>query len=239
MYCWRGKIGVVKPTFRPGSLETFTRLLPEGVCVVPRYVGVRAGTEAEFDEAIAVAESRVAELAEFGVDLVVIQGVPPIMLRGHAFDGELTERLTRQYSVPVLTATTAQVEAFRALGVGEMVILSYIQGAMNDKFAAFMEQAGFTVTGIEEIEGVAFSDVGDIPAEVIYGEAKKAFVQHGGDCVYLLGAGWDCLPAIEYLEEDLGVPVVTNLNSEVWATQKRLRIREPVEGFGRLLRDLP
>ena len=239
MYCWRGTIGVVKPTFRPGSLETFTRLLPDGVCVVPRYVGVRAGTEAEFDEAIAVAESRVAELAEFGVDLVVIQGVPPIMLRGYSFDGELTERLTRQYAVPVLTATTAQVEAFRALGVRTMVILSYIQGAMNAKFAAFIEQAGFTVTGIEEIRGVDFADVGEIPVEVIYREAKKAFVEHGGECVYLLGAGWDCLPAVEYLEEDLGVPVVTNLNAEVWATQKRLRIREPVEGFGRLLRTLP
>ncbi|CAI7989089.1 Uncharacterized oxidoreductase Lmo0432 [Geodia barretti] len=158
LYCWRGTVGVVKPTFRPGSLETFTRLLPDGVCVVPRYVGVRAGTEAEFDEAIAVAESRVAELAEFGVDLVVIQGVPPIMLRGYRFDGELTERLTRQYAVPVLTATTAQVEAFRALEVRTMVILSYIQGAMNAKFAAFIEQAGFTVTGIEEIRGVDFAD---------------------------------------------------------------------------------
>ena len=230
---------MVKPTFRPGSLETFTRLLPDGVCVVPRYVGVRAGTEAEFDEAIAVAESRVAELAEFGVDLVVIQGVPPIMLRGYRFDGELTERLTRQYAVPVLTATTAQVEAFRALEVRTMVVLSYIQGAMNARFAAFIEQAGFTVTGVEEIQGVAFADVGDIPAEVIYREAKKAFIRHGGECVYLLGAGWDCLPAVEYLEEDLGVTVVTNLNAEVWATQKRLRLREPVEGFGRLLRTLP
>ncbi len=239
MYCWRGKVGVVKPTFRPGSLETFTRLLPEGVCVVPRYVGVRAGTEAEFDEAIAVAESRVAELAEFGVDLVVIQGVPPIMLRGYRFDGELTERLTREYGVPVLTATTAQVEAFRVLEVRTMAALSYIQGPMNARFAAFIEQAGFTVTGVREIQGVPFSDVGNIPAEVIYREAKQAFLEHGGECVYLLGAGWDCLPAIEYLEEDLGVPVVTNLNAELWATQKRLHIREPVEGFGRLLQTLP
>ena len=47
------------------------------------------------------------------------------------------------------------------------------------------------------------------------------------------------MPAIEYLEEDLGVPVITNLNAEVWATQKRLRIREPVEGYGRLLATLP
>ena len=27
---WRGVVGVVKPTHRPGSLEEFIRLLPEG-----------------------------------------------------------------------------------------------------------------------------------------------------------------------------------------------------------------
>ena len=239
MYCWRGTVGVVKPTFRPGSLETFIRLMPDGVCVVPRYVGIRTGTAAEFDEAIAVAETRVAELAEFGVDLVVIQGVPPIMLRGYRFDGELTERLTRQYSVPVLTAATAQVEAFRALGVRTLVGLSYIQGEMNTKFASFFEQAGFTVTAMREIAGVDFADAGQIPAEEIYRQAKKAFVECGGECIYLLGAGWDCLPVIETLEEDLGVPVVTNLNADVWATQKRLKIHEPIEGHGRLLETLP
>ncbi len=239
MYCWRGTVGVVKPTLRPGSLEAFIRLMPEGVCVVPRYVGIRTGTEAEFNEAIAVAESRVAELAELGVDLVVIQGVPPIMLRGYRFDGELTERLSLQYSVPVLTAATAQVEAFRALGVRTMVGLSYIRGEMNAKFASFFEQAGFTVTAMRAIQGVDFADAGRIPAEEIYRQAKQAFVECGGEGIYLLGAGWDCLPAIESLEEDLGVPVVTNLNADVWATQKRLRIREPVAGRGRLLETLP
>ena len=239
MYCWRGTVGVVKPTFRPGSLETFIRLMPDGVCVVPRYVGIRTGTAAEFDEAIAVAETRVAELAEFGVDLVVIQGVPPIMLRGYRFDGELTERLTRQYSVPVLTAATAQVEAFRALGVRTLVGLSYIQGEMNTKFADFFVQAGFTVTAMREIAGVDFADAGQIPAEEIYRQAKNAFVECGGECIYLLGAGWDTLPIIETLEEDLGVPVVTNLNADVWATQKRLKIHEPIEGHGRLLETLP
>ena len=44
MYAWKGVVGLVKPTFRPGSLDRFIRLMPEGVCVVPRYVGVSAGT---------------------------------------------------------------------------------------------------------------------------------------------------------------------------------------------------
>src|SRR5262249_12865396 len=68
MYGWRGTIGLVKPTFRPGPLEAFIRLMPDGVCVVPRYVGIRSGTEKEFEEALAIVDQRVGELAALKVD---------------------------------------------------------------------------------------------------------------------------------------------------------------------------
>ena len=45
---WRGVVGVVKPTHRPGSLEEFIRLMPEGVGVVPVYLDFKRGTEDEF-----------------------------------------------------------------------------------------------------------------------------------------------------------------------------------------------
>jgi maleate isomerase len=239
VYGWRGTIGLVKPTFRPGSLEKFIRLMPDGVCVVPRFVGIRAGTATEFDEAVAVAETRVAELAELGVDLVIIQGAPPIMLRGVQFDESLTQRLRAEYGVEVLTATRAQMESFDALGVRSLAGLTYFQGALNEKFANFFKEAGYQVTAMQGLQGVAFSDAGKVPSEEIYIQAKKVFVEFGGECLYLLGAGWDCLPVIESLEHDLGVPVVTNINADVWAAQKRLRLREPVSGYGRLLREMP
>ena len=47
---WRGIVGDIKPTHRPGSLEEFIRLLPEGIGVIPLTVGIRSGTEKEFHE---------------------------------------------------------------------------------------------------------------------------------------------------------------------------------------------
>lgn len=240
MYCWRGTVGLVKPTYRAGSLERFIRLMPEGVGVVPRYVGVRAGTEREFQEALAVAEERVKELAGLKVDLVVIQGVPPIMLRGYSFDAELVQSLQSKYGVPVLTATATQVEALKALGVKRLVGLTYFKDDLNPKFARFFEEAGFEVAAMKGCVDIPFSDIGKIPAEEIYGQAKKLFLEVGGrECIYLLGAGWDCLPAIEPLERDLGAVVVTNVTADVWATQKRLHIRAPVKGYGRLMEEMP
>jgi maleate cis-trans isomerase len=240
MYGWRGIVGLVKPTYRPGSLDRFIRLMPDGVCVVPRYVGVSAGTEQEFKQALAIADERVAELAKLKVDLVVIQGVPPIMLKGYKFDAELIETLQRKHGVPVLTATRTQVDALKALKVRRIVGVTYFKDDLNPKFAKFFEEGGFEVAAMKGCVNVPFSDLGKIPAEEIYTQAKRVFIEAGGgDCLYLLGAGWDCLPAIEPLEQDLGTTVLTNVPADVWATLRHLNIRAPVKGFGRLLEEMP
>lgn len=240
MYGWKGIVGLVKPTFRPGSLDRFVRLMPDGVCVVPRYVGVSAGTEKEFQEALAIAEERVAELAKLKVDLVVIQGVPPIMLKGFKFDAELIDALQKKYGVAVLTATRTQVDALKALKTKRIVGVTYFKDDLNPQFANFFRQGGFEVAAMKGCIDTPFSDLGKIPAEEIYTKAKKIFIEAGGgDCLYLLGAGWDCLPAIEPLERDLGTTVLSNVPADVWATQKKLNIRAPVKGFGRLLEEMP
>jgi len=240
MYGWKGVVGLVKPTFRPGSLDRFVRLMPDGVCVVPRYVGVSAGTEKEFQEALAIAEERVAEIAKLKVDLVVIQGVPPIMLKGFKFDAELIDALQKKYGVAVLTATRTQVDALKALKTKRIVGVTYFKDDLNPQFANFFKQGGFEVAAMKGCIDTPFSDLGKIPAEEIYTKAKKIFIEAGGgDCLYLLGAGWDCLPAIEPLERDLGTTVLSNVPADVWATQKKLNIRAPVKGFGRLLEEMP
>jgi hypothetical protein len=100
---WRGVAGLVKPTRRPGSLETLIRLLPEGVGVVPLLLDVRAGSHAEFSSAIPHYEKYVAELAEQGMDMIHPGGTPPFMLRGYKGEDQLIkswEKNTRPRSSP-------------------------------------------------------------------------------------------------------------------------------------------
>ena len=60
---WRGIVGDIKPTHRPGSLEEFIRLLPEGIGVIPLTVGIRSGTEKEFHDVLEEYKAKAAELA--------------------------------------------------------------------------------------------------------------------------------------------------------------------------------
>ena len=238
-YGARGIVGLVKPTYRPGSTESFVKLMPEGVGFIALHVGVRAGTDQEFQEAMAIAEKKVAKLATLGADIVMIMGAPPTMVRGYGADARTAEELTRKYGVTVLTATIAQVEAFRALGIRKLVGITYFKDDLNRKFAKFLEDGGFKVAAMKGLD-VPFSDAGKIPPEEIYAFAKKAFVEAGGaDGLYMLGAGWHNLPVIELLEKDLQTSVVSSIPAQVWATQKRLHIRAPVAGYGRLLAEMP
>lgn len=238
-YGARGIVGLVKPTYRPGSMESFIKLMPEGVGFIPLHAGIRAGNEQEFQEALSVAEKKVARLVELGADVVMIMGAPPAMVRGHGADRQIAEQLTKKYGIPVSVATIAQVDAFRALGMKKLVGITYFQDEFNRKFAKFLEDDGFQVRAMKGIE-VPFKDAGKISPEAIYGFAKKVFIEHGPvDGIYMLGAGWHNLPVIEMLEKDLKTTVVSSIPAQVWATKKILQLSEPVTGYGRLLAEMP
>jgi maleate isomerase len=236
---WRGTVGLIKPTHRPGSLEEFIRLLPEGIGVIPLFVGFKRGTEDEFREALDAYESKVAELAGYKVDLIHPEGAPPFMVHGYKGETEIVKGWKKKYNVPIVTASQTQVDALRALEINQFVGVTYFTGKINDMFSAYFRDAGFEVMAMEGIP-VAFEDVGRLSSQEVYAHAKKAFLNHpSAEAIYMLGSGWRTLDIIHLLEEDLQVPVVHPVPTRVWAVQKLLHVRQPATGYGRLLQEMP
>ena len=58
---WRGTLGCIKPTMRPGSLEELIRILPEGVGVIPLFLEIKEGTTSEFKRAVTPYEPLIAK----------------------------------------------------------------------------------------------------------------------------------------------------------------------------------
>src|SRR6266545_3823604 len=182
---WRGVVGDIKPTYRPGSLEDFIRLLPEGIGVIPLTVGIRSGTEQEFRDVLEDYKQKAIQLAELGTDLIHIGGAPPMMV--HGFHGEA------KIGVPVSTSGKSQIEAMHALGAKSFVGVTYFKDNMNQIFTRYFSEAGIDVKAMEGIE-VAFKDVGKLSGEEIYKHTKKAFLRHpDADAIYMLGSGWRLL----------------------------------------------
>ena len=235
---WRGVVGMVRPTRRPGTLEELIRILPEGIGIVPLLLNFKAGSTAEFRKSIPLYERFVAELAEQGVDLIIPAGAPPFMLLGYEGEAKLIRRWEKKYKTEIVTDPQMQVAGLRAMGIKKFIGASY-SAVQNKIVLDYMAQAGLKAVSMEPID-VPFDQVAQISTQTLYAHIKNLFRKHrGADGIYIQGGGWQTARVVEMLETDLQVPVVHATICEAWQIHKRLSVRETAPGYGRLLAELP
>jgi maleate isomerase len=235
---WRGVVGMVRPTRRPGTLEELIRILPEGIGIVPLLLNFKAGSKDEFLNSIPLYERFASELAEQGVDMIMLSGAPPFMLLGPEKEASLTKAWTKKFKTPVLTDPQMQVAALRAMKIKTFIGASY--SALQNKIVLdYMTTAGFKALSMEPID-VPFDRVAQISVETLYAHVKRLYREHrNADGVYIQGGGWQTVRVVELLEKDLGIPVVHATICQAWQIHKHLEVRETKPGYGRLLSELP
>lgn len=236
---WRGLIGMINPTMRPGMTEEVIRLLPEGIGILPLFLNITRGTRDEFETVMAAYEAEIERLVPQNCDMIHPNGAPPFMIQGLKGEARLVRAWEKKYKVPIFTAGQNHIAALKALKAKSIVGVSYFQGEINQSFSRYFQDAGFTVKCMEGID-VPFNKAQELSGEEVYRHIKAHFLKHkGADAIYMLGSGWRTLHIIALLEQDLGVPVVHPVTARVWEFQKRLHVREPRDGYGCLLAELP
>jgi maleate isomerase len=236
---WRGIVGMINPTMRPGVTEEVIRLLPEGIGLIPLFLNIRRGSEDEFRSMMPEYEKLIAMLAEAGCDLIHPHGAPPFMVQGRKREAEIISRWEKKYRTPIMSVAQNHVNALQVVKAKTIVGATYFPPKLNAIFAKYFRDAGFVVRGMEGIE-VPFEKVQELSSQQIYAHIKRTFLKaKGADAIYMLGSGWRTLDIIETLEGDLQVPVVHPVTARVWEIQKRLHVCEPRQGFGHLLSALP
>jgi len=235
---WRGLVGCIKPTMRPGGLEELIRMLPEGIGIIPLFLDISEGSTDEFKRVPANVEPLVAKLAKQGCDIIHPEGAPPFMMLGYDGEARLIAEWERKFGKQIFTSGTNHVRALRALNIKRFVGATYFTGPINDMFAKYFTDAGFETLGMEGIS-TAFENVGQLSSHEVYAHVKACFLKNpGAQAIYLLGSGWRVLPIIDLLEQDLGVPVIHPVPARCWEIQRRLSVRQPVAGYGRLLAEM-
>jgi maleate cis-trans isomerase len=232
-------VGVIKPSTRPGNAEELVAMLPPEITLVHSGLSIHRGTLQELVRGLFEFDEKVAEMADRGVDLIHPAGVPPLLL-GYQGERALVDRWEKQYRRPVFTNGMSQVNALRAFGARRIVAASYFPGDINRTFGEYLAEAGFEVLDSVGLE-VDFQAVPQLPADRIYPFIRTLFLkQRGVDAIYLIGPAWRAtLDMIERMETDFGVPVIHHVPAQCWEIQKRLGFRRPVQGYGRLVREMP
>lgn len=229
---------MVMPTMRPGAPEEVIRLLPDGLGVITLYLDIERGEVEEFHASISHYEREVSRLARAGCEVIHPAGAPPFMLLGYEGERRRIDEWSAKHNAQFFTAGSNHVSAFRALGARKIVGASY-SAVQNEIVVRYLREAGFDVLAMAPLEA-PFRSVGQISSHALYQHVKQVFLANpGADVVYIQGSGWRTLDIIETLERDLGVPVVHAVASKAWEIQKRLKVCEPRDGYGVLMRELP
>lgn len=234
-------VGTVRPTDRPeaGQEIDLDTLIPAKIKFLSATMNFTRGTEEEFSTSMPGYEAKAAEFARMGADLVRPSGAPPFMLLGYRKEQELIAGWEKKYNVQMFTSGQNHVRALRTLGIRKFVGASYFPEKMNRVFARYFTDAGFQVLAMEGIDA-PFAAVPGVPPEQILEFMKRIASKHkDADGIYMLGSAWKTLEIIDPLEKDTGLTVVHANPARTWETQLRLGLRHKIQGYGRLLAEMP
>ncbi len=238
MYGYRARIGYISP---PAATEVFPyefyRIVPRGVTLVVNTLPLVERTAAEVDRAYEVSLRAAKVMAQAGIDLMVFGGLPINVSQGYADVERLIRDTEKQIGVPVATSVTAQVKALGKLGSRKVGIVHPYDASHDARHLEYMREFGLEPTGTLGA-GYKFHQLGQIPvgtALKLGHELKRRWPET--DTIYFSCPHWAIVDAIDPLEQALGVSVMTALQAIVWESLRRCNVLEPIQGYGRLLKE--
>jgi maleate isomerase len=231
----KGLIGAITPTYLDEARDWF-KIVPEGVNVVFATLGVEEHTPEEFHKARAAVERAARGLIKQGVGAVVLGGSPLAALGKDEGTGDLASQLQKETGVPVSTGQDAAELALQALGIRKLVLVTPYKESLNQGMQRRLAERGFEVLYLKTALCPGPSEMTRLAPELPLRLAHEAFraAPHAGG-IYIPNPKWQTLDAIEPLEKELKIPVVTTTQASAWWALKTIKIKEAKPGYGRLL----
>jgi arylmalonate decarboxylase len=233
----RAKIGVIVPVSNTVNEAEFNRMAPGGVSVHFTRAPLHADPgEADFGPMLDDVAGAVSQLATCKVDLNVFgctadsMACPADRLIGTMEDAG---------GVPGISTAGALVAALNQVGAKRLAMATPYTDETNEHEKHYLEGQGFDVVAmkgldlntslenIQKISRVKPQDVYDHACAVNHGDA---------DALLICCTDFNTLDVIEPLEQELGKPVLSSNTATFWHALRTLKIDEPLEGHGRLLR---
>jgi maleate isomerase len=236
MYGWRARLGRINPSPETVGDEEWRRLCPDGVMVVSTRMFIEAVDPDGLTGMVKNVERAARELATARPSVILMAGTAGAFNGGPGFDRELVKRIEDASGVPGTTTMTAVLAALDALDVERIAVAtSYIQ-PVDDALADVLRASGREVVAIRGMGILKSIDMGDLAPETNRRFARDMLREAEGAEACLLSCGnWRTLEAIEPLEEEFGIPVLTSNQTGLWRVLRMSGIPlDGVAGGGRL-----
>lgn len=236
MFGYRARIGYISPSVIELNAYDFYRIVPKGVGLIAVACMVEGWKEDAYTQALAQVESCARELARRSCDFVIHGGAPLVLSQGKGFESKLLNQLETITGVPCTTSIVAAMDAFRDLAAAKLAVVDPYPPDLNAKMTAYLREWGFEVASLVSL-GTSFTGSSVVSVGDIYRAAKRAVkeAQHA-QAVFIPCANFPVVDVVEDIETDFGLPVITNIASQLYAAFKTIGMREKIAGYGRLLR---
>ena len=233
---WRARIGVVVPSVNTVVEPWFSEASPSGVSVhasrmfMDSVLTPEAVVRMDREEGVRA----VRQLTRCRPHGIAYCCTASSILQGLEYDRHLQHEIEQAAGVPATTATQSILEALRVLGVKRIAAVSPYPEAIDRAEHAFFETAGIEVLssaclGIKEGFELASPTLRDIHELALRGWKPGADALLIS-CLTLWSQG-----AVERLETELGVPVVTSTQATFWRLLRIAGIDDRIPHYGRLL----
>ncbi|MDD9906119.1 MAG: hypothetical protein OXT06_21320 [Rhodospirillaceae bacterium] len=232
------RVGLLIPSSNSQIEPEYYAVMPPSVSVHTARLTLVEVTDDGFarqDDDI-VSQSRL--LATANVEAILYCITSASFFIGRDYDAALKRRIEKATGLPVLIAAQTVIAALRALGVDRIALATPFVPEGTDRAQRFLEANGFEVLAAG---GLGYTD--NFAIATIESEAIRRLVRtvdrKDAEAILIPGGNMPCLSLVAEMEAELGKPVVTTNAAGIWALLRQLDVTDPIQGAGRLLRDLP
>src|SRR4051812_38453357 len=196
-------------------------LLPPDVKKISRAIEIRDYTTEGVDEAIRERYwTCVDELVKEGANCVSLAGFPIASQLGRRRVLDLIDETARKTGVKADAQAEASIAALRHFGARRVAVASRWSEELNTKLVAYLRDAEIevlTITSVGQWAKQAFSMSIEEGVKLAFQLSREAMKKAPkADALLVPGGAWRSLAAVPILEDDFGIPVVTNPIAEVW-----------------------
>ena len=237
MYGWRGKVGLIIPSLNCAMEPEFNKMVPDGIAVYATRILLEKGLPEELEKMAGGAEEAAALLKTANVTGIIYGCTSGSVIKGVAWDHEITRKIESRTGIPTITPSTAAIEAFQALKATSVAVATPYIEDVNRIERDFFEAHGMIVVDIQGLGYTRGEELQREPPETAYLLARKVDRKEA-ECIFISCTAFCTIEIINLLEQDLGKPVMSSNTVSLWGILKRMGVKERIEGFGEILRRL-
>lgn len=238
MYAKEARIGMLIPSLNVVAEQDFFRLLPEGYQAISTRIRFEGGGKAGLARMNEEVSAGTSLLATAGVDAVGF-----ICTSGSFIDGPEGERALiasiraeLPENTPVITTSHAIVAALKHMDLSRIALVTPYGDDLNALEVEYFESAGLTVKRFASLYVNGAVEAGRQDDDAAH-DLALTLRRDDLDAIVISCTNLPAIDAIDRLESETGLPVITSNQATLWQLLRTLGWSGSLPGFGALLRD--